>query len=598
MENNIQSSETTEALQHLVHLMACSSEHAYPALVGLINYVDKINKLPAKIPFETLNSIFSIVMNFADSDDDMINIYSKWVRFLLRFSDDPFKTDLINAVPDRIKYANHKNTRITELLLEHWGNDCSCSYEAYKLILDSKPPSLKLELLKFLNDNSYSPVMSASNEEIKSLDRYTISALDMFFEKSYYDGDMDKALFVLNYFPRGLWSFWNAHLCNTRSNDYIDALIFFLGKEKVNIENKDILMLQLELKILVNDVEGYLGEDDNIDPEIIREISEELSYEVSSLASADDDAVDRFTQKLYEKIVFNKAKLIYKSIPKTISNDDLISLYIDLKKVFEFCEENSIGDSPLILKQINKVLFEELRDVSSGVNLVSRMLNANSKIKISQYLLKLAYLLEPDSLEMETLYESFVKYLGRNKLSLNQCKSYTEVFNKVCFPQFEVLKYMLDALHKNKTTFKPMIDSIVNNISIYREHSMCFAVTAETIFRTKLGVEAVQYFMASLMSKEIPKYISRTFVRILIDYLNDQPYVDLFSDFPKIKANASVLNVFKEVLDDIFEQALENEDMERELETCHQAIEKCRVFLRAFKSKPRQVMTEGEVHGC
>jgi hypothetical protein len=207
--------------------------------------------------------------------------------------------------------------------------------------------------------------------------------------------------------------------------------------------------------MLVNDIEGYLGDDDNIDPEIITEISEELSYEVSKLGSADDEVVDRFTQKLYEKIVFNKARSIYKSIPKDISSDDLISLYIDLKKIFEFCEDNKIGDSSIILKQVNKVLFEELRDVSSGVNLVCRMLNANSKIKISQYLLKLAYLLEPDSLEMENLYESFVKYLSRNKLSVNQCKSYMEVFNKVSFPQFEVLKYMLEAFHRDRTAFKP-----------------------------------------------------------------------------------------------------------------------------------------------
>ena len=154
MEKNTYSSETTESLQHLVHLMASSSEHAFPALIGLINYVDKLKKLPTKIPFGALNAVFSIVMNFANTDEDMVNIYSKWVRFLLRFCEDPFGTDILSLVPDRIKYANHQNTRITDLLLEHWNTEVCCSEEAYKSIIDSRPVSSKLELLKFLNDSS------------------------------------------------------------------------------------------------------------------------------------------------------------------------------------------------------------------------------------------------------------------------------------------------------------------------------------------------------------------------------------------------------------------------------------------------------------
>jgi hypothetical protein len=83
---------------------------------------------------------------------------------------------------------------------------------------------------------------------------------------------------------------------------------------------------------------------------------------------------------------------------------------------------------------------------------------------------------------------------------------------------------------------------------------------------------------------------------ILVDYFTDQPYVDLSSGFPKVKANASVIKVFNEFLDKIFEQALEDEDMERELDTYHEALERCRIFLRRFVPRSQQTFIGGAAH--
>jgi len=46
--------------------------------------------------------------------------------------------------------------------------------------------------------------------------------------------------------------------------------------------------------------------------------------------------------------------------------------------------------------------------------------------------------------------------------------------------------------------------------------------------------------------------------------------------------------VFGETLNQIFEQALEDEEMERELETYHEALQSCRAFLEQFSLKPQR----------
>ena len=96
--------------------VASTSKHAHPALLDLINYIDTIKKLPNKIDFDTINEIFKITLNFVDTDEEINSVYQKWTRFILRFAEDPFKVDLKNLLPERIRTANNVSLKISKII--------------------------------------------------------------------------------------------------------------------------------------------------------------------------------------------------------------------------------------------------------------------------------------------------------------------------------------------------------------------------------------------------------------------------------------------------------------------------------------------------
>ncbi len=577
----------------LVHLFASTSEHAYPALLDLIKYLDKTNKLPTTIPFETLNSVFKITLNFADTEEDVLSVYTKWIKFLLKFSDNPFLVDVISFLPERIKNANEKTVKITELLNEYWNTNYSAEDKTYKQLMESLENSSKLELLKYINDENYRPQIDPRSKEecLRNPDEQVKQVFGILFDKYFHEDKTEKALELLNYFPRNWKTFWNAHLCNPRSNEYIDALIFLLTKEKDVLENQELLIFQLELKMLVNDIEGYLDEGDLVNSDAIKEISKEMHGELADMEDASEEMIDKFTNKLYEKVVFNKARAIYKAIPQDLSTEHRSAIYIDLKKVLEFCEDQKIEKASPMLKEINRVLFEELRDVSSGVNLVCKMLETGSRIKISQYLLKLSYLLEPSSLEMDTLYDALVKHITKQKLSSRQVKSYLEIFDKVNHPQFEVLRSLLTTFHQDEANISVLCTAMVKNSHIYYSHSQSFYVTVNAIFNSGLDIKTVQRFMADMMTAELTKDHARSFVYLLVDFFHEQPYMNIRKNFPRITINQKVLDTFNKTLDEIVDQSMEDMSEEQEFDANQYAIDECRAFLFILTTskQPREV---------
>ena len=579
--------EDNSYINSFVHLLASTSEHAYPALLDLINYLDTATKLPVKIPFETLNAVFRIALNFANTDEDMLSIYTKWIKFLLKFSDDPFSLDVVSVLPERAKHASEKTEKITELLTEYWNTDYTSEDANYKQIIESQESSNALELLKFLNDEECSPLLNpkAKDDYIRHPDEQTRQVLSMVFEKYFYEDKSEKALGLLNYFSKNWKTFWNAHLCNTRSNEYMDALIFLLTKEKGIVDDQELLILQLELKMLVNDIEGYLDEGDFVNSSVIKEISEEMKDELDDVENASEEMIDKFTNKLYEKVVFNKARSIYKSIPDNLPQEHITALYIDLKKVLEFCEDQNIEKASTMLKEVNRVLFEELRDVSSGVNLVCKMLQTNSRIKMSQYLLKLSYLLEPNSMEMDTLYEAFVHHITRQKLSARQVKSYAEIFEKVNHPQFAVLRELLLTFHKDENSVTELAVAMLKNINIYHTHSQSFYVTVESVFNSGLNIKTVQSFIVGVLGSDLREDHAKTFIHLLVDFFHEQPYMKLKKNFPVITVNQKLMDIFYKTLDEIVDQSMEDEVSEREFETKQYAIDECRAFLFILSSK-------------
>jgi hypothetical protein len=586
--------QDTAYMTSFVHLLASTSKHAYPALRDMIEYLDGVRRLPTKIPFETLNSVFKISLNFADSDEDTLSIYTKWIKFLLKFSDNPFDTDVLSFLPDRVRHASQKTEKIIELLNEYWTSDHKAGDKTYNDIVESRESSSKLELLKFLNDDNYSPQLGtkSQDESLRTPDEVTRQLLGMVFDKYFYDDRTEDALGLLNYFPRNWRTFWNAHLCNPRSNEYIDGLIFLLTKEKDVVDDQEVLILQLELKMLVNDVEGYMDEGDLINSDVIREISEEMKSELDDLEGASDAMIDKFTNRLYEKVVFNKARAIYKAIPEELSQEHRTSIYIDIKKVLEFCEDQGIDKVSPMLKEINRVLFEELRDVSSGVNLVCKMLNTTARPKISQYLLKLSYLLEPNSFEMETLYEAFVKHITTQKLSARQVNAYLEIFDKITHPQFVVLKQLLLTFHKDENSVKELAAAILKNEDMYYSHSQSFYVTIDSVFNSRLGVKVTRSFIAQMLGSDMRPDHAKTFVHLLVDYFHEQPYTNMKKDFPKAPVNTKLMETFHKVLDHIVDQSMEDEGTEQEFETKQYAIDECRAFLRSLSSiKPGRSQT-------
>ncbi len=562
-------------LESIIHLLASTSTHAYPALLDLINYFDKTKKLPNKIPFETINDIFTITLNFADSEEDITNIYSKWIRFLLKFSENPFTTNITGT----------RATHIADALSEEWSQDWSIDATTYNKIVASSDNKLCAEILKALNDPTYTPTIKQTKEAV---DATTLAALQTLFDKFYYAGDTETALDILDLFPKTWQTFWNAHLCDPTNNEFIESLIFMISKEK-DFSGKDTFVMQLELKMLVNDIEGKLGEEGYIDAEVMRDVSREMEDEMDcDVDPENEDALlDKFTSKLYEKVVFNKAKAICNSIPKDISSQDLISIYIDVKKVMEFCLEHGIEKANTILNTVNKVLFDEIKDVSSGVALVDKMLKNNSHIKMAQHLTELAHIIDFGSLEMETLFDTLIKYISTEKLSPKQFSMYFEVFHDVDHPQFKILAEMLNCFHRNQNAIGTLAKVMTENLSIFQEHSQSMYIIIEAVFKARFKTSNVQAFVSTLMTAELEDVHSKNILRLTIDYMYKNTDINMRKDLPVQNWNEKTIKKLNGILEQIVYEAMEDETQETEFEEKKYAIYECRAFID-FLSKKMQ----------
>ena len=580
---------TGSSVNNLIHLFATTSKHAYPALFDFINYIDTIKKLPNKIDFETINEVFRITLNFTDTDEEITSVYTKWIRFIIRFAEDPFSIDVQSILPERIRNANEKTIKLSKTIDELWKKDIDMPDHLYDELLSTFAGSQEAELIKFLRNPDYEP--NISKVETREFDE----VLEALFEKYFYAQKTEQALGVLEFLPNTWKRFWNAHLCDTSSSESIDSTIFLLEKSKENITDKEILILQLELKALVNGVEGKIGEDGFIDEDIIRQISLELEGEYPDIEEDSEELVDIFTTRLYEKTVFTKAKAIYSSIPSDTSKENLISLNIELKKVFEFCEEQGIEKAQSYLDKINKVLFEELKDVASGISVIEKMLKNNSHIKIAQYLEQLSYLLEPDSLEMENLYELLLKHISTQKFSPKQFSMYRDVLSTSHHPQFKILNSALNTFQKNESSVQDFACTLIDNFGIFRNSPQLFYLTCEPIFHSRLSLKAVQLFTSTMMSNVLEAHAVNSIVHLLIDYFNEQPYLDFKKDFQKVKVNQATVSSMLLLLDTMIDESMADPEAELEFESKWQAIDKCKDFLRSNIERKFKLSVLGEV---
>ncbi len=578
------------SINNLIHLLASTSKHAHPALLDLIDYIDTIKKLPNKIDFDTINEIFKITLNFVDTDEEINSVYQKWTRFILRFAEDPFKVDLKSLLPERIRTANNVSLKISKIIDDNWNNDVELPEEMYNDIINSTENSQKLELLKFLVNDKYEPKIK-ENAEPELTD-----ALEILFKKYYYDGQKEKALNVLRALPASWQRFWNEHLCDPSCNETIDSLLFMLEHDKTNsIPNKEVLILQLELKALVNDIEGKIGEEGFVDEEILRQVALEIELKYSDIDENSEEMVDIFTTKLYEKTIFSKAKAISTSIPNDINNDELVSLYIDLKKIFEFCEEQGVDKATPYLDKINKVLFNELKDVASGISVIEKMLKNNSHIKISQYLEQLLYIIEPSSIEMETLYSMLAKHIGTQRLSPRQYNMYANVFSRSHHPHFKILYTMLNTLQKDESSIGIFATELMSNWDVFKNDPQLLYISIEPIFHARVNLRSVQEFVTKVMSFPVEPFIIKSMTHLLIDYLNEQQYLDFNKGLPKISASQKNINEMQKILDSIVDTSMEDPTAELEFESKWMGIEKCRTFLNSLTENKMKLSLLSEV---
>ncbi|MFH1223052.1 MAG: hypothetical protein V1647_01760, partial [Pseudomonadota bacterium] len=274
---------------------------------------------------------------------------------------------------------------------------------------------------------------------------------------------------------------------------------------------------QLELKMLVNEVEWKLGEEGYINPEILKQVSKEIETMFGKDFDPDSDEIaDIYTSKLYEKTAFNKIRAIYNSMPKNMDDDYIVPIYIELKKILEFCEEHNVQKAEPMLNAVNKVLFEHTKDVSSGVAVISKMLENNSHIKTAQYLIELSHLIETSSMEMDTLFEAFIKYISTQKLSPLQFKMYAGAFKSIQqHPQFEILYELLICFHENEKNLPQLARCIVKNINIFRSYAQTFYVIVNSVIKSRLKTQNIQTFAAELSRHDLDISFTRTMLYVL-----------------------------------------------------------------------------------
>jgi len=538
---------------------------------NLINYDNKnLNKF-------FVIDLYKYLISFCDKKqekDFAYILYKNYILFLLNNFSDPFSIKLFK-IPSILE-NDLKAKKLENLINTLWYADLE-NNESYKKIINNLETSNELELLKFLYNKKH---IANLNTNSIILTNEVIQVLQIYFKKLYFDGYTEAGYEVLNLLPKKWNTLWNKHLCNTFDNKIIQEIIDDLDKQKYLIENQNILKIQLRIKELINFIDTAFEDYSNIDDTIITLINKEVSNELAKLENIDDDyAISLFTKKLFKYVIFDRAILVLNSIPKKTNRDHRVAIYIDLKQIFETCLENDINEAKQYLEHINKILFEELKDKSSGTDLVIQMINNKNQKGLSQYIKKLVLILDTNSLEMENLFEALIIFISRNKINKKQYFTYFNLFKDLSSPQFEILNDLLITFNKEEEHVSSLSNSIIRNSFIFKPHSHTFYILIDAIFSKKLKLESYQIFTALFLNSKLNTYLSRNFIFLLIDYFYEQPYMDFKKDFPHITLNLENINSHLELLNETKISYFRENKSYLDFEDKNYALEKTKDYL-------------------
>jgi hypothetical protein len=215
------------------------------------------------------------------------------------------------------------------------------------------------------------------------------------------------------------------------------------------------------------------------------------------------------------------------------------------------------------------------------------MLKNNSHIKMAQHLTELAHIIDFGSLEMETLFDTLIKYISTEKLSPKQFSMYFEVFHDVDHPQFKILAEMLNCFHRNQNAIGTLAKVMTENLSIFQEHSQSMYIIIEAVFKARFKTSNVQAFVSTLMTAELEDAHSKNILRLTIDYMYKNTDINMRKDLPVQNWNEKTIKKLNGILEQIVYEAMEDETQETEFEEKKYAIYECRAFID-FLSKKMQ----------
>jgi hypothetical protein len=548
------------AMEGVFVLFASRTSYFYKALIEAVDFINTSESLPESISFDLADKLFRLgistackVNNIADSKA----LYKKWLGFLLRFSPNPFSVDIFTVMPQSVL-----NSPLKRSLSKYWNNNAESIPQKY------------LPIFRNIDEKNYGDVA-------RFLD---LSLMDAVFEKYYWDKDTAQALSVLNHLPKNWKTYWNAHLCEPKANKYLDALLLLLNKEKNMLDDQDILILQLELKVLLNNIEDGLEQEGVIDRNVLNRISKELEPDIALYGEDSDEVVDKYTQKIYEKIIFSKVKSVYQNIPKEISREHRLALYIDIKRVLEFCEDFNIVRATPLLAEINKVLFEEINDSASGVELILLTLKNGNHKTVCQYLKKLVPVLNQQSVDMDTLFENFIIKFASSKINQKDYNEYLSTFSELRSCQFTILKELLSAFRSLNNTDESTYDlnllgaCVAENANIFQKHSQTYYILVDSVISKRFTVGQHQNFVRSMLSQELPVHLLKNFLSVLIEHFYEQPYRDFTGNFPTHGISNANVKHLKRYLDDKIFSLIEDDRGEEEFVEKHDALNKSKTL--------------------
>jgi hypothetical protein len=553
------------------------SDKGTASLVDTLLYFSKRKTLPKNISFDFINLSFKKILENELIDVD--KFYMSWLIFLLKFSKNPFKENVT------IKNKN-LSLKFKNFTKENWNENIEDKDLLFKTFISKKEKSTDLEVLKFLYNKNYNPVIDRNdiNEECSN----TIFALHKLFKKFYNEGNKKEALDTISMFPKTWPTYWNLHLLDKKENRYISKLIEIFSSQKNLVKNQEILTLELRLKKLLNEMETTFDEEKNLDRNVVEEIYTELAREVKTNIN-DDILVHLFTKKLFKKVIFKNVKEIYKSVPKKVETNEKTAIFIDIKKILEECVEQNIEEAKEILKDVNKFLFKELRDVKSGVSFISQMIKNSTHKGLPEYIYDLSLLLNEKSIEANTLFENLVDLFSSKKLSALDFSAYIKTLDRINLPQFKILTNFAKVFSGNfKTT--NLSQSVIENYEIFINNTDSLYIMLEPIYTGKISTQNIQKLTADLLSEDFPRSIAKTFGILLTDFFYEQPYMDLAKSFPKEKLNKNLVLKIRKTIDDFVHTSIDDKDLEIDFEEKSYAVEECIKFLdRIIKYKHEEV---------